>query len=715
MRNVTRSLAVFVLALGTGFGPASRALAQLKEQPVPQALPQEATAVPVKIVVLYSSGVGFFEHHGKVNGNASTELRFKTGQINDILKSLVIEDTAKGSGAATVTYPSQDPLEKTLKSFQIDITDNPSLPQLLNQLRGARVTLSITVEAEPITATVLGVEQRLRPGGKDEKPIEVWFLNLLTDAGLVRSIELDSMRDMRILDPQLREELSKALAALAQARDQDKKPVVIQFRGDAERAVKIGYVVETPIWKTSYRLIMGVDDKDKSLLHGWAIVENQTDSDWNNVQLSLVSGRPISFIQDLYQPLYIPRPVVTPELYASLRPQEYSGGMAPMQRPVPPAAPSAPARASMMKSARGRVLNGSAEAAKDSLSNAEHELMVRGGEATRMEMGASAQSIASGAKLGELFEYTVPGVSLTRQRSAMLPIIAEPIAVERVSIYNASVLPRNPLYGARVKNTTDKHLLQGPVTVYDANAYAGDARIENIPPGQERLLSYGIDLEVLVDATKNTRSDVVTAGRIVKGILHITRKHVFAQDYLIANNAAKPKTIIIEQARLEGWKLTKPEKPSETTEEVIRFRQPVKAAESVKLTVEQERVDSQAIAILPMDLGQIQLYARTGEIPDDVRAVLSRAAELKQAMVETQRQIQQREKQVQEITADQQRIRENMKAVDRTAKYYTRLLTDLNDQETTLSNLRGEIRDLQQKLAAQQEELERFLSTASVS
>src|SRR5205814_7408886 len=98
--------------------------------------------------------------------------------------------------------------------------------------------------------------------------------------------------------------------------------------------VRIGYVVETPIWKTSYRLVLpgeGADaagNKDKPKLLGWAIVENQTDNDWSNVQLSLVSGRPISFIQDLYRPLYVPRPVVQPELYASLRPQTYDAGMA---------------------------------------------------------------------------------------------------------------------------------------------------------------------------------------------------------------------------------------------------------------------------------------------------------------------------------------------------------------------------------------------------
>jgi len=119
-----------------------------------------------------------------------------------------------------------------------------------------------------------------------------------------------------------------------------------------------------------------------------------------------------------------------------------------------------------------------------------------------LDAAASVEAIALTAKLGELFQYTVPNVTLPRQKSAMLPIITDSIEVERLSIYNAAVLRTNPLNGVRLKNTTGKHLLQGPVTVLDKGGYSGDARIDNVPPGQERLLSYGIDLDVAVDAGK---------------------------------------------------------------------------------------------------------------------------------------------------------------------------------------------------------------------
>jgi hypothetical protein len=210
--------------------------------------------LPVRQVVLYSSGVGYFEHFGTVRGSGTTELRFKTQQVNDILKSLVLQDMDKGR-VGVITYPSQDPVAKTLRSFQVDITNNPSLADLLNQLRGARVGLS--AGTEKLAGTVLGVERKPRPvgGGDAAKVVEVAFLNLVTDAG-IRSVPLDEVRSFELQDPKLREELTRALGALAAARDQDKKPVQIGFSGDGERRLRVGYVVETPVWKTSYRLVL---------------------------------------------------------------------------------------------------------------------------------------------------------------------------------------------------------------------------------------------------------------------------------------------------------------------------------------------------------------------------------------------------------------------------------------------------------------------------
>jgi hypothetical protein len=678
-------------------------IAQDKPEAPPATKPAGGAEVPVKIVVLFSSGVGYFEHIGPVKDNTSAELRFKTQQINDILKSLVLQDTG-GGRVSTIVYPSQDPIAKTLKSFQIDITANPSLAELLNQLRGAKVR--VAAADQKLSGTILGVEKK--PKATEKGHIDVWQLNLLTDGGAIRTIMMEDVSSIELQDAQLQEELTKALTALSQARDQDKKPVTINFQGQGERLVRLGYVVETPIWKTSYRLLMG---DEKSGLQGWAIIENQTDNDWTNVQLSLVSGRPISFIQELYQPLYIPRPVVNPELFASLRPQTYEAGMTEEKLATPAA--SLAVRGTTTAQRRARVAP--ATPAPSGGAMAADSAVLSEALSKSIDPSESIASVASASQVGELFQYTVGNVSLPRQRSAMIPIITDPIEVEKLSIYNQNVLAKHPLNGARVKNTTKKHLLQGPITVLEGNTYAGDARIDNLPPGQERLLSYGVDLQMLVNATKNRQTDSILSGRISKGVLHIQRKHVFTQEYVAENkrdNGAKP--LIVEHPLRHGWKLVQPEKPIETTDALYRFRIDVPAGKSASLTVEEQLVQGEAIEILPLDLGTLVLYSKTGEISKEVREALGKAIAMKQAMEESQRQVRERQQDINRITQEQQRIRENLKTVtDRTA-LHKRLVEKLTEQENQIDDLYKRMDDAQKAFEKQRKDLESYVANLNI-
>jgi hypothetical protein len=659
--------------------------------------------IPVRKVVLYSSGVGYFEHLGSVTGNSSTELHFKTGQINDILKSLVLQDL-DGGRVGTVVYPSQDPLTKTLRSFQVDLSNNPSLAELLIQIRGSPV--KVMIQGEWLQGAILGLEKRPKVEPDKEQVVASWALILIIK-GSIRTVPLSEVQLIELEDVQLREELYKALSALAQARDQAKKPVLITFEGEGERRVRVGYIVEAPVWKMSYRLLLPARPEEPAKIQGWAIVENQTDSDWHDAQLSLVSGRPISFVQELYAPLYLPRPVVKPELYAGLRPQTYESGIespaskaAEQPAPAPPSPPRARALAGAIPG-KPRPESGPGTPFE---SESEQPL----------DPTASVIAAAAAGQVGELFQYSMDQVSLPRQRSAMIPIIADSLAVERVSIYNQAVLPHHPLSGARLHNTTGKHLLQGPITVLDDNAYGGDARIDNLPPGQERLLSYAIDLQVQVNATNQRHESKIQTGKLVKGVLQLTRKSVFAQEYVAENRADRDKVLVVEHPFRRGWTLVESPKPMEITDTVYRFRGSVPAGKTTILAVKEEIIQGETIAILPTDLGQLEFYSRMGEIPKDVRDALLKAMSLKSALVETERQIKERHQQLTEITNEQQRIRENMATVSPTSQYYTRLLTKLNDQETIMEKLHGEIEQLKHTFEHQRNELETYLSNTTV-
>ncbi|MBI3821910.1 MAG: DUF4139 domain-containing protein [Planctomycetes bacterium] len=284
-----------------------------------------AEPLPIRQVVLFNAGVGYFQREGEVDGNARVELSFPVGDINDLLKSLVLQD-AKGR-IGTVNYDSSDPIEKILRSFALDLTANPTFGQILNQARGEKIEISRSEKKDgqttKITGTIVGMEIQHRPVGKDHV-LDVEVLNLNTATGLM-AIPMEQIVSVRFQNPTLENEFQRALQVLARSHDSQKKTVSVGFNGEGKRPVKVGYVVERPIWKTTYRL--SIDPKEKVSLQAWALVENTSDDDWNDVRMVLVSGKPISFRMNLYDPIYIPRPFVEPELFASLRPQVYGGAI----------------------------------------------------------------------------------------------------------------------------------------------------------------------------------------------------------------------------------------------------------------------------------------------------------------------------------------------------------------------------------------------------
>jgi hypothetical protein len=470
----------------------------------------EAPILPLSKIVLYSSGVGYFQHDGAVQDRARLDLRFNVKQINDLLKSLVVQDLGGGK-VASVTYGSRDPIAKTLESFGINLNGNPSLGQLLMQVRGEAVELT---SPNPVAGTVIGVEKKQETisDGCQRRMIETEYVNLLTEDGF-RSIPLPTIQRIKLVNAALNRELQTALAVLAANHDTQKKTLSVTFDGTGVRQARVAYLTETPVWKTSYRLVL--DDARPPFLQGWAIVENTTEHDWTDVNLSLVSGRPISFIMDLYQPLYNPRPLVEPERYASLRPQVYGEAM------------DQPAEADEKAEKEKRE-----NFAKEGSRRLESKKLMRpsapapaagaafADEARSMSVQEGAESVAAGRETGALFEYRLASpISLARQRSAMFPILGQEIQGRKVSIYNQAANIKHPLHGYRLQNTSPLYLMQGPITVFDGGSYAGDAKIEDIAPGQERLISYALDLETEVEPKFEGGQQALVTVAIKKGTL----------------------------------------------------------------------------------------------------------------------------------------------------------------------------------------------------
>lgn len=675
-------------------------------------------AVPLERIVLFNSGVGFFERSGEVEGNAELELKFNADEVNDLLKSLVVEDRG-GGRVATVTYGSRDPITRTLGTFAIDLNNNPTLADLLAQVRGERVEVEVADDAATVQGTMVGISTRKKQVG--EEVIEQQCITLLASDGL-RTFELDALRRIRLLNEELNDELEQALAVLALGHDVDEKTVKVRFTGEGRRPVRLGYIQQTPLWKTSYRLVLREGD-ESPLLQGWAIVENTSDSDWPSVRLTLVSGRPISFAMDLYEPLYISRPLVEPDVFASLRPQVYGQDLSQdhLERLVElnlgrASGLQRDAAAEELAASQLGVVSG--RYGEDRVTDYDHlnaqNLADYGGVAGAFG-GAGMASAAQASELGELFQYEIElPVTLPRQQSAMLPIVNDSVQVERVSIYNEAVHGKHPLNGLRLTNTTALHLMAGPITVFDAGAYAGDARIEDLPAGGERLVSYAMDLDTEVAFRDEPFPQELLSMTVVRGVAQFSHKYRQSRDYTIKNSGDRPRRVLIEYPRQDGWELITPKEPGEVSRNTYRFDVTAPPGDVVKLTVAREQVLRTETSIADWGLDEIAVYLRSRVISQAVKDKLAEVVRMQQELAALGRDSQQREGRIKTIENEQDRIRQNMEQLDRNSDLYRSYVEKFTQQEVEIGELRDEIARLQDQLNTRRAELALFMQDLSV-
>jgi len=668
--------------------------------------------LPLERIVLFTSGVGYFQHVGEVEGDASVAMTFKTEQINDLLKSLVVADPA-GRAAAGVRYASQDPVARMLATFAVDLTDDPPLGVLLGRLRGERIEVEA---AAPAAGTIVGVETR-PVAAREGEPVPRQFLTILAKDGL-RTLPLDTVTRIRLVDPRLQAELEQALAVLAAGHDNEKKSVTLDFSGPGRRPVRVGYVQEAPIWKTSYRLVLGeaaAGAAAKADLQGYAIVENTSDHDWKDVRMALVSGRPISFVMDLYQPLHVPRPLVREELYASLVPQMHGQDLArdAMRRQADRAEPRLGEAVDEQAAAgRGRELAkrkaGGMPAAAGAMGGVGGMPQAPGAmfaDAARLPGLAEAQAI------GNLFRYEISRpVSIARRQSAMLPIVAEQVEAERVSIYDERVLAKHPLAGVRLKNSTTIDLMHGPVTVYDAGGYRGDARIEDLPAGGERLLSYAVDLDVEVASRSEPRPEQLVSVRLVQGTLVATRRLARSRRLEIRNSGAAPTKLLVEHGLEAGWKLVKPAKADETTRDRHRFAVVAPPGRPTELVIDEELPQEQVVAITNLDDPSLLLYERAGATSPKVREALGDVVRRRRELARIAEERGTREREIEAIGQEQARIRENMTRLERSSELFTRYVQKLAEQEGRIESLRKEIADRTGEEQALRREFDAFVA-----
>ncbi|BDC51247.1 hypothetical protein F183_A35630 [Bryobacterales bacterium F-183] len=637
-----------------------------------------AAELPVKEVILFKHGVGFFSRAGEVKAGESVRLDFKADDMNDVLKSLTVNE--KGGGKITgIRYDSAVPLGQKLGEFPFQIGERFSMSAVLDQMKGARVEIKYGNDTIPGQI----VSGRETPGSGSTPAKEQ--LILLLDTGDIRVYDLGATNGIRFLDPVLQRQFGDYLRAVAQSRSKDKRSLFVESTATGARSLVASYMMPSPVWKSSYRLAF---TQAEPTLEGWAIVDNTTDEDWNNVNLAVVSGRPISFISNLYEPKYRDRPVVELAENEAVRPVVYDAAM-----PAPPPAPLA--------ALAGGAMGGVGAAARKFSPPRQAEESAAFAEST-------VSVATSGRELGDLFEYrfSTP-VTVKKSESAMLPFLQQKVSSRKLLIFQDGK-GLNPLSAAEITNSTGKTLDGGPITVYETGTYAGEALMETLKAGDKRLISYAVDLGTRV--TTNIRSGAANIQQVTANRGVLTVRYVRQEDkvYSIQNVDAKAKTLVIEHPLRTNFKLIGSAKPAETTPNAHRFE--VKLAPNAKeeFTVQEEYVYSQTVGVSSMTPEGIQFYLSGRSISDTGRKQLDAIAAKKAEIAAAEAAARQSEAELNDLAGDQDRLRKNIESLSRVNGQNDQVQTysrQLASQESTMAKLRDAAREQRRKKAALDTEL----------
>jgi hypothetical protein len=673
--------------------------------------------LPVRRVVLYKNGVGYFEHTGQVRGNQDLKIDFTSSQLNDVLKSLTVLDL-QGGKITGVGYNSLAPIAEQLKSLRLPLEQSTTLADFFSALRGARV--QVRNGAALVSGRLLNVEEKIIKKGKDnaeQDTIKSLEISLITDAGEVRTFPLTPALGVRVEDRDLNEEITRYLGLVSSARDQDLRRMTISTAGTGDRNVFVSYISEVPVWKSTYRILLPTKPDAKPLLQGWAIVDNTVGEDWKDVELSLVAGAPQSFIQDLSRPYYTRRPVVELPEAALLTPQTHEGTMAEESKPAPPPPPSEPAdqNQSLPLATRnynqltlktsgvaGGSLGGVAKSRADKPASAPASLAEA---AEREEASANAQD------LGDLFEYNLKEkVTILKNRSALVPIISSHIDAEKVTLWSASS-PR-ALRALWIKNTSGLTLDSGTFNIIDNNAFAGEGLIDPLKPQERRLLSYAVDQGVRVEHTNRLENRPVTHIQITHGVMIQKQEQRDHQVYTIRNSNSEARDVVIEHPVRQGWKLPADLKPEETSASFYRFRIAAKPNETATLKVDEVKPLETRYALSNLTDAQVVVWSNENLIKPATLQALQKIIQQKNEIAGLEREIQTRKAQIGSIDQDQQRLRENMKALKGSPEekaLLQRYTKELNDQEDKLQAVRAEISTREQQRDKNREQLDKMM------
>jgi hypothetical protein len=627
--------------------------------------PAAAADLALKRVMLSSAGVGYFEYETEVDGPATLGLDVPLDQVDDVLTSLVVFDSAGAVG--TVELPGRDNTRANFGNVPFGPDALRSSVDYLNSLQGVEISVQ---GPRPMAGRIVHADRLAEtlqpPVGQPQATVQRTRVTILSPEGL-RQFLLEEADSIQVTDPELRARIGEALESLRREANQSLRHFTLHSTGDGHRTVRVGYVTAAPLWKASYRLVLPAKDGDPARLQAWAVLENQSGANWDGVALTLQYGNPVTFRQAIYQSYYVQRPEVPVEVLGRILPNVDTRAR--------------PAELAMQKSAPAPAGAARAMAAPAPVTPA--QVMAEPADQVQAAEGAEET----------IFQLPSP-VMLAAGHTASVPIIDRSIPAERVDLAAGDDL--HPLSAIRVTNDTGASMPAGVLTLYDASGaatFAGNARLGGLPAGERRLLSFAQDLRTTVERS-STGETALASLTAADGVLHITTRQREVLRMTLTGPANEPRRVLVDIPKDGDRTLTLQGGPIAGTEETATaWRVPValKPGEVRKLTAYIDRLESEQTALLADDAQVVVRLLNEQTLTPEARAALLRLAALRQEEASKRATLNQLKAQQALMLEDEDRIRRNLAVVAANDALHARLTRALDADETELDKLRQAI------------------------
>lgn len=623
-------------------------------------------------VLLSSAGLVLLDHAAEVGPRAELELVVPRAQADDILKSLVVADST--GAARAVTLAGEAPTADLLRDLPIGERDLASPQALLAALKGVPVAVGGPQALEGRIVSVVPEERK-----EGEARLVRHLLTLATAEGL-RSVPIEDAQAIRILDPALAAVLGTALERLATAREPAERRVRLRLEGPGARRVRVAWLAEAPVWKMSYRALLG---EGEARLQGWAVVDNRTGRDWEEVELALLAGAPVTLRQALSKLVWADRPEAPIPLPEGIRPRVDEGAL--------PAAASAPPRA---RARAADAPGGPVVPPAPALTFAE------------VEAAATVESAAATV-------FRLPGrVSVPDRSTALLPVLDRALPAERITLLQADRNPLRPLLAVRIANDGPSTLPAGILTVFaraedGRSEFSGDAELGRLPPGESRLVPFAVDGRVTL-AVEPDRTERIMRAKIADGVLTLERVERWATRYRLRAPPNEGRTLVLEHPKTPGFRLASPAAAAET-ERFWRIERAVAPGATVELEILLERPEQERLELLDLASDRLAALFTGREVPEPLRRAMAEIARLKAALDEAEAARDRLDRERAGLVAEQERLRANLAAVPAQSDLARRYLASLSRTEDRLEGLAGELERARAAVVAAEAALRAFL------